>query len=226
MNGAAARVLVLFPAHEMCHSRFTMDLANMAALTMTVIPDDATFGVSAMLGSTYIHSAREDLARMALEQTPKPTHLLWLDSDMSFPREALARLLLHNVDMVGINYSTRGFPARFVARKRIGLEKGDGERLVTSDDSTGLEEVEALGFGCVLMKTSVLERLPADKRWFWFEWNEKFGQQIGEDVYFCRLAREHGTRILVDHDLSKECAHLGSVEFTTWMAAGNGGELD
>jgi hypothetical protein len=38
-----------------------------------------------------------------------------------------------------------------------------------------------------------------------------------EDVFFCRKAREAGFDIVIDHDLSKQCAHLGDWEFTCAM---------
>ena len=32
-------------------------------------------------------------------------------------------------------------------------------------------------------------------------------------MYFCRLLQKAGVPIYVDHDLSKECGHLGSFDF-------------
>jgi hypothetical protein len=54
-----------------------------------------------------------------------------------------------------------------------------------------------------------------DAPWFHIPWNEKeLKFDCGEDIYFCRKARKAGHKIYLDHDLSKEIAHIGQYEFT------------
>jgi hypothetical protein len=116
--------------------------------------------------------------------------------------------------MVGINYAQRGVPSDFVAIKTVGLGAA-GVKLRTTDESTGLEEVEAMGFGMVLMKTSALTGMPDPDEVPWFQNRHLGGEQwMGEDVFFCERFREAGGRIFVDHDLSKECRHVGQFEYT------------
>lgn len=206
------KLAVAMASHDMVPATFATDLATMVMHTVNALPDGAGFGVNLCSG-TYVHSARQQLIVSLLNQGV--THILWVDTDMRFPRDALVRLLLHDLPMVGINYAKRQIPTEFVALKEISWDPdGVSERLVTGPESEGLEEVEAIGFGLVLMKTSALQGMPptSDGPWFWFDWLE--GQrQVGEDVYFCRLFRESGQRIFVDHDLSKLCAHIGQFEF-------------
>ena len=50
------------------------------------------------------------------------------------------------------------------------------------------------------------------------------GGLVGEDVYFCKLARERGFDVFVDHDLSKDCGHVGMLEYKTDHAFAMQGE--
>lgn len=202
------KIAIAIPTHDMVPALFMYDVAALAAYTVAAMPEDVPFGIT-MVSGTYVHAARQELADLALADGA--THVLWLDSDMRFPRDSLVRLLKHNKPIVGINYAKRGVPSDFVAIKEVGMP---GEKLITGEDSTGLEEVEALGFGCVLMKTEVLRYLPDPKITPWFQ-NEHLGdgRWMGEDVFFCRLLREARVSLLVDHDLSKACAHIGQFEY-------------
>lgn len=206
------RVCVAIPSHDMVPVTFAYDLGQLMSFTMAAMPEGTHLGIT-MVPGTYIHQARQQLLAAVREQGVD--YVLWLDSDMRFPKEALVKLFQRQKDFVGINYSTRGLPPQFVAIKRGGWKSYEdrGEKLVTDEDSTGLEEVDALGFGCVLMRMAAFEDLPDGEPWFWYELVHD-NRHIGEDVYFCRLAKEElGLDIYVDHDLSKLCAHTGSFEF-------------
>lgn len=217
MSGAPkAKIAIAIATHDYVPAQFMYDLASMVMYTTARLPDDVEFGIN-MVSGTYVHSARQELLEALVEQGV--THMLWLDSDMRFPRDSLIRLLKHNVPLVGINYSTRQIPPRYVAIKRMGTDERVGENLVTGPDSTGLEEVDALGFGMVLMKmhpyvdAMFADRKPEDPPFFFFEWLPKRKIQKGEDVMFCEAWRKAGGVVYVDHDLSKECAHVGSFEY-------------
>lgn len=220
MPDRGLRVMVAVPTHDMTPALFAYDLAGMLAFTCSnfVGPEKPIESIGLVFQTnTYIHKARQVLAEEA--QRRGADCVLWLDSDMRFPKETLMVLLQHNRDIVGVNYSKRGIPPKFVAAKQISPAK----QLVTDEDSEGLEEVEALGFGVVLMRTNVLMALDPPARtghpWFWHEYvpgeDGEESLHVGEDVFFCRMAREAGFSIHVDHDLSKACAHIGTLEFTT-----------
>lgn len=209
---AAAKIAILVPAHDMVPALFAVDLAALTLWTSASLPDNVEFGINTVTG-TYVHTARQQLIDDALEMGV--THMLWLDADMRVPRESLVHLLQHDVPVVGINYSKRARGHGFTALKKVGRGPA-GEQLRTTDESTGLEEVEAIGFGCVLIRTSALKDLPDPRETPWFQ-NVYMGegQWMGEDVHFCKLLREAGQKILVDHDLSKACAHIGTYEYAT-----------
>jgi len=136
--------------------------------------------------------------------------ILFLDSDMRFPRNTLLRLLARNEVIVGANYSTRANPVKPVTFRDD--EDPDG-RVYTEADSVGLEEVASVGFGCVLIDLDVFRAL--SRPWFNFEWDPKARNFTGEDVFFCRRARkELGQKVFIDHDLSHEIKHVGEWEYT------------
>jgi len=208
------KIMVAVPTHDQHPAMFGYDLAQMMAFTVANLmggqkPPIAAVNLAYCTG-TYIHSARQELAEVAMEQGAD--FVLWLDSDMRFPKDLLARLLKHNEDLVGINYSQRKVPPEFVAIK----DMLKGQRCVTAPESTGLEQVEGIGFGGVLMRTAILGRLPDPKEngpWFFYRWRDDTKTMVGEDIYFGELLAEAGVKILVDHDLSKECRHIGTFEY-------------
>lgn len=204
-------VMIAVPSHDSVPALFSYDLAQLMAFTAANFlgPGQPFENINLTFSTgTYVHRARNQLTKVAVESGAD--YVLWLDSDMRFPKDTLARLFLHKKDIVGINYSTRGVPPSFVAIKTI----KPPTKLVTDESSTGLEAVDAIGFGAVLIRTEVLKHLAetSDVPLFWYTLNEE-GGLVGEDVHFCGVARAAGYEVLVDHDLSKECAHCGSFEY-------------
>lgn len=215
---SGVRVSVCIPSHDKVDANFAFDLAKLMGFTSNrAVSQDAISGLAIhTVAGTYVHSARQTLALVALSEGAD--YILWLDADMRFPKDTLLRLLARNEDVVGINYSTRGVPPSYVAIKQLGVEEGEASlRCPTTPESTGLEEVAALGFGAVLIRREVFEALHDPQGplgpWFSFQWVPQRKQMMGEDVYFCKLVREAGFKVYVDHDLSKECAHIGQLEY-------------
>lgn len=207
------KIAVAIPTHETVPFSFAYHLAGLSLFTAAHIPEGVEFGIEALPG-TYVHKARCELAVSLYNKGM--THILWLDSDMRFPRDSLFRLLRRmeedpTIGIVGINYAKRGIPTGYVAIKEVGVP---GEKCATTEDSTGVEEVEAIGFGMVLMRREVLADLPDPNEVPWFQ-NKHMGGSLwmGEDVFFCELLRRAGHKIYVDHDLSKLCAHIGQFEY-------------
>jgi GT2 family glycosyltransferase len=157
---------------------------------------------------TILSEQRSELAKLALLGGADWT--VWFDADMRFPIDTIERLLAHNKPIVMAGYPTRKPPAIEPT------QYADDEttiRVYTEKSSTGLQEIASGGFGCVAVHRSVFESM--DAPWFHIPWNEKeLKFDCGEDIYFCRKARKAGHKIYLDHDLSKEIAHIGQYEFT------------
>lgn len=201
-------------SHDMVHASFAHDLGQLMGLTAAHLPAGVSLRLNFVPG-TLVNRARQQL--MARMKEDGVTYTLWLDSDMRFPADTFLRLIEHRQPVVGINYSKRAVPPNYVAIKKLSEVRGvPSERLVTDEASTGLEEVDAIGFGGLLIRGDVIAALPPldEAPWFDMPWSTEKLTWMGEDVHFCKLVREKlNTRILVDHDLSKECAHTGLFEF-------------
>lgn len=134
--------------------------------------------------------------------------LLWIDSDMRFPKDALDRLLKHDKPIVGCNYATRKIPVRPTAFRELG---GQPVLCHTRANSTGLEEVAGMGMGFMLTNAEVFHKTP--KPWFQFLYSTANDRYHGEDLFFLSRAAEQGFNAYVDHDLSKDIGHVGQLVF-------------
>lgn len=197
------RLAIGGPTRDTVPASFAVDLAQLYAYTRERGPwgPDVTVG---FVASTYIHVGREWFLEAARKQGA--THVLWLDTDMSFPRETAVLLAMHDHPIVGCNYRVRQPSGLFTAQSDASV------RIETTETSTGLEAVGALGFGVVLMRTDIVADLP--RPWFRHGLNAQ-GGDIGEDIMFCRALRDAGHTIYVDHDVSKEIGHVGTRTYRT-----------
>jgi len=197
-----SRVALCIPSGDQVAAGFAVDLAKLVRHTSMQAPDVETVLVN--VKGSILPEMRSALVAAAM--TAHATHLLWLDSDMRFPKDALIRLLSHEGSIVAANYPTRRPPCVPTVRDRT---QG---HLFTQPDSIGLVPVDSVGLGLCLVEMSVFHALP--KPWFALGYNRQDDGYIGEDYYFCQQARAKGYQILVDHVLSKEVIHLGEMAWT------------
>lgn len=195
------KLYVAMPAREQLYTAFAH---NMARLVGYEVARGTIVEIGTNLG-TLIASQRETLAEQAIKAGADA--ILWLDTDMLFPKEAAERLLAHDKEVVGANYSTRRMPLKTTAFASI----EDFTSWIPSHDKTGLQACAAMGFGVMLTRTSVFKRLP--KPWFTVGYNPAHNVFLGEDIYFCKKASTNGITTFIDHDLSKEVKHIGTFDY-------------
>jgi hypothetical protein len=193
-------VAICIPVRDHVTAVFTHSLA---LLTKKCGESNQKISLHMIMGSE-VAMQRQQLADEAMET--KATHVLWLDSDMHFPSNVLQGLLSHNKDIIACNYSTRVKPHRPVAFK----SENDLDARVHS--GTGIEKIWAIGMGCMLVKREVFESM--DRPYFSVSWNEDYTGLMGEDIWFCNKAKQHGYDIWLEHDLSEHIAHVGTREYT------------
>lgn len=152
--------------------------------------------------TSMLVQSRHSLVAAAL--TDGCTHLLFLDSDMTFPHDTAVRLLMRDKGVVGVNATTRSYPTMHIAHDL------KGERL-DSRKKTGVQKVQHVGMAVMLINAEVLKRLTPPL--FMMEWIPDIAAYCGEDVYFCAKVQQSGEDIWVDHDLSHEVGHLGAQHF-------------
>jgi hypothetical protein len=196
------------PKWEFCH-----DLANLVGFSTLKLVSTGRINLSiSWLAGCYVASNRNDLAVMALEQ--EATHILFLDDDMRFPPWALEHLLMRQQPIVGANYTTRKFPIRPVTLRNIDWtptpECEPSDMVWTAPGATGMEEVDAVGGGVLLIDTDVFVKVKYPFFEQWYDSNRL--RAVGEDVDFCKKARDAGYPVLIDHDLSHYVRHIGELE--------------
>ena len=197
------RLAIGGPTRDTVPASFAVDAAHLFAYTRERGPWGIDVSMD-FVASTYIHVGREWFLEASRKQGA--THILWLDTDMSVPRELAVLLAMHEQPIVGVNYRVRQASGLFTAQRE------DKTRVETTAASTGLEAVAALGFGAVLMRADVVDGL--GRPWFRHGLNE-MGGDIGEDITFFAGLRAAGYEILLDHDLSKTIGHIGQHTYRT-----------
>ena len=200
------KVAICVPCRDTVMTGFAFDLAKLCAYEgVTRCAKGGSLMIYQVPG-TLIFNQRERLADEALKDGADA--ILWIDSDMRFPKDALQILLSRKLPIVGVNATTRRFP---VLPTALDYDQETKDLVkVTSKDKTGLEQVLGLGFGMVLVRKEVFQKV--EKPWFWFEQTDK-GGTIGEDIYFCVKAFDKGFKTVLDHDLSKHIRHIGTYEY-------------
>lgn len=139
-------------------------------------------------------------------------YLLFVDTDQTFPRSLLHRLIDHKLDVVGANIAVKKIPSSPTARLAP-LEGSFVPRPVFTDlDSKGLQEVWRVGTGVLLLSGKVLQKLPPDC--LEVRYNRNIEDYQGEDWTLCESIEKLGFKIFIDHDLSKVIGHLGIFEYT------------
>jgi len=199
------RLVIGGPTRETVPAAFAVDLAQL--YVRTVVGGRWSMVTMGFLQSTYVHVGREAFLHGAIAR--QATHVLWLDTDMTFPADTALRLAAHDQPIVACNCVMRDPRILFTAQR-------DGLGIVTGPDSTGLEAADTVGLAVMLMRTDVV----ADLARPWFRHGRTdAGRDLGEDVMFCRALRAAGHAILIDHDLSKEIGHVGQHTYRPACAA-------
>lgn len=143
------------------------------------------------------------------------THLLFMDTDQTYPPDMIERLVSHDKDIVGAKVHIRYPPFHPTLFK---YDSDVDDYYIVPDSEwrvPQLMEVEATGTGCILIKTDVF--LNIEYPWFEFTKN-KDGKIVGEDISFCRKVRSAGYKIYVDTSIN--CGHIGTLEVnagTYWV---------
>ena len=124
------------------------------------------------------------------------THILFVDSDMQFPSDAVTKMLAADKDIVGVEYNKRIMPPTPIFNYE--------------NKQDTLYQTNVVGTGLMLIKLSIFEKMK-DEVWFTFGRNKNGDTVIGEDVWFCGTAKDNGFEVWIDPTI--KCYHLGEYGF-------------
>lgn len=131
-------------------------------------------------------------------------YILWWDDDILAPVDIISRLYSHGEGVVAGMAFQRTEPFAMCAYrsdKDHGLDDYDKFKSLTLAQISGkLVEVDAVGTGCMLMKTRITEGLEKP----WWVWPKT----AAEDVELCVKLRHAGVKIFVDTGIKLQ--HLES----------------
>lgn len=130
----------------------------------------------------------------------KAEYILWVDSDMTFQYDSLARLVDSGKDIIGCQALMRCPPH---ASNTYDFEQ---KQVIYPEN---IQEVKYIGTGFLLVRTKVFETI--GKPYFKTTYND--GDWQGEDLNFCDRARAAGFKIWCHGPLSKGLYHIGSKKY-------------
>lgn len=145
-------------------------------------------------------------------------YLLWVDSDQSFPRDTLHRLVTREKDVVGANIATKAIPNLPTARQKPTVGEPEWGSLVWTppmeelNEKNVLEKVWRLGCGLTLLSKKAINALPLNC--FEMKYKPDVERYQGEDWQMCEYLEAAGIDIWVDHELSNLVGHHGTFNFT------------
>lgn len=146
------------------------------------------------LGRIFTPIARNEACRFALENNCD--YLFMIDDDMTSPNNLFERLYAHDVDIIAPLAFTRNFPHHPVIYDiKEGFDPVSKSHYfinhhVDSYKKDSLIQCDAVGFGSVLIKTSVLRGMKDP----YFS----ASPNTGEDISFCHYARKCGFKVFMD----------------------------
>lgn len=185
MKTMKAKIVIGVPHNqEFLYTKFVWSLLNL---------DRPTDSKIAWGNCGEVFRSRNNIVNKAKEI--KATHLLFLDSDHTFPFYALRKLIDSDKRIISACYCNRLLPDR--------LAGCDVKKQELKTDLKGIQEVGGVGGGFLLINMDVFNKI--DKPYFMLftdENGEQFAQ--GHDIYFCDKARKAGEKIYMDFDLKLE----------------------
>lgn len=205
-------ILIVVPCHGSPTTGFAWSLAR-AMSHFALLPYDGNKKVDVtFVKSSLLPEGRARLVARGYDM--EASHLMWFDSDMKFPADTIARLLNHNKPVVAANYPRKNLEARPTAYADTDDYVGP---VWTGENATGLQQVAYVGMGCMLTDMRVFDALELPFFAIMPQPPENV-KHIGEDVYFCRKLMDKDIPVFIDHDLSKQIAHIGEFEYTNSLA--------
>lgn len=187
----STKVTIGIPSGPHVHAEFMECVAGMA---YRIGLHGAALNI-ANIRSSLVAVNRNEIVKAAREQGSE--FVLMADADMTFPPDALHRLLAHGKDVVGVTYRKRLPPHDLICQPLGPQQTFTG----------GCIEVEGLGAGLLLIRTAVFDGLARP----YFQHPvvvEGEPSLMGEDCHFCKEVRKAGFGIWLDVDLSRQVGHI------------------
>lgn len=143
-------------------------------------------------------------------------YLLMIDSDVVIPHDAIEKLIAANKDMVTAPI-WHYYPALGIFHLNVTKELN---KFIFHSKASGLEEITAASFGCVLIAKRVLKEFERRSESFvkWSPFLAKDLAEVSSDTIFYKKAQKMGFKLFVDWDV-KGCEHYTKVHLSDRVLA-------
>ena len=152
--------------------------------------------------SCYVEQNRNNIVGLTLGYHVPIDAILWIDTDMKFPPDALIKLWNRKQDIAGCDYRARNDP---FDPKGAYLD-GKDHRL-----DHGMHKMSRLPGGFILVKLDVYRKMARP----WYKAPVEEGD-ARDDYHFCDKAREAGFDVWCDMDLTPQVMHRGEYD-VPWL---------
>ena len=196
-------------------------MVSIVQLIQQLAKSGVAVGINTMK-SPLIHQARNYLTSLFL--TTEYTHMLFVDSDVEFKPEAILRMLVADKDICTTPYRAKSQDITKYVYGGIELEKNaklEAGMVELKTGPTGLMLIKRKVFERIIknhpelkIKNAVLPKPGKDHEYYYnfFDFAFKDGYSVGEDVSFCRLAKDSFFRIYANTE--SETRHHGAYAWT------------
>lgn len=212
------KVLIGYPSQDKVHVGFMNSICEMITAIHT-IPFPKQIGlISYQLMNargSLLPKMRQDILDRAIRENF--THLLFVDSDQTFPKHILHRWLFLDKPIIAANVVTKEIPANPTARVFMDDVLYGIATTKEKADNKAVEQIDVIGTGVMLINIAAIKDIPRPH--FSMVWDNKREQYIGEDWFFCSLLTKCNIPIYIDHAVSWAVGHLGQYKYTHELVA-------
>lgn len=199
-TGPAKRILIAIPTNR------NIEAQTFKSIYDLIIPDGYVADFQYFWGY-QVDQVRNLIAHWTIQNGYD--YLFAVDSDISFERDTLLKLLSHNRDIVSGIYIQRIPGTHIIEIMRKNPHGGVTHIDWNTIKGQGLVPIDGCGFGCVLIKSEVFKAIPYPHFLYHSAIDHK--NTLSEDVHFCNQARDRGFTLWAD--ASVICDHIGSWTF-------------
>lgn len=203
------KTLVGIPCLEMVHTQFMQSILNLR------YPENTEITIAS---GSLVYDSRDTIAGKAVAEGFD--QVVMLDSDMIFEPDSILRLeehLKNGLDFVSGIYFKRKKPVEPVIYSEMTVSQNEigyipSIKSYVDYPKDQLFEIEACGFGLVMMKTEVIKKV-----------QDKFGLPFfpvagfGEDIAFCYRMKTLGIKRYCDSSIKAQHLAYYPVTEETWL---------
>jgi glycosyltransferase involved in cell wall biosynthesis len=214
-NARRPRVAVAIPSYDGWHAETGYDVLRLAVYSapqVDIVPVFSRGQDTSVARNSIVSHCKAQPAGVEIDA------ILWIDADMTFPPDALIRLLNHRVPIVGADYRKRIPPFDRIGQWFDPQSPFECFPVPADAPTAGLDDKMAMiGFGLILTRMRVFNQPKWQLPWFARPFNPENGTPENpsgfntEDTVFCSMARAHGFKINCDLDLSAQVGHIAQM---------------